>query len=350
MRNCRYLERSEEISERRGLSPPGQARRLADPHSFRTLLAGDRPRTIGGRSAFTLVELLVVIAIIAVLVSLTAGGIFKAIEGQEKANTEQTIRKVMGTLKQQWGFVVDQARKEIPPQGVYLLANNDPQRAQVIWVKLRLKQEFPTTFQEARTPYLNPDGTEVIVVVNNVQLKILRDLKNNPLLPGRYTTALNNVGPGGNTEAAACLFLALSRERGGVKLNMDDLGSTVVRDTNGDGVKEIVDAWGTPLRFYRFPVDVPAFDGKVFNGELDAHNPAASGSLAFKNRDPLDPDGLLLKNFPAANQPVFQKILHPVRNVYITPVIVSAGPDKVFSNTNDDDIFSFRLRTGAKGD
>src|SRR5947208_1704523 len=34
----RRLERSESMSERRGLSPPGQARRLAQPPSFRTLL------------------------------------------------------------------------------------------------------------------------------------------------------------------------------------------------------------------------------------------------------------------------------------------------------------------------
>jgi hypothetical protein len=134
---------------------------------------------------------------------------------------------------------------------------------------------------------------------------------------------------------------------------MDDLGSTavitVLQDSKGNSLKGIVDAWGTPLAFYRFPVDVAAFDGKVFNGELDASNPAASGSLGTKNRDPLDPDGLL-QSLPAANQAAFQKLLHPVNNVYIVPVIVSAGPDKVFSNTNDDDIYSFRLRTGAKGD
>jgi hypothetical protein len=51
------LGRSEEMSERRGLSPPsgppGQARRLAYPHSFRTLLgAGPGADERGPRHGF----------------------------------------------------------------------------------------------------------------------------------------------------------------------------------------------------------------------------------------------------------------------------------------------------------
>ena len=36
------------------------------------------------------------------------------------------------------------------------MAGNDPNRARVIWVKLRLKQTFPDTFNEALNPVPMP--------------------------------------------------------------------------------------------------------------------------------------------------------------------------------------------------
>src|SRR5207302_5135067 len=55
--------------------------------------------------------------------------------------------------------VIDQANKESIPDGVLLMAGGNAPRARVIWIKLRLKQEFPMNYAEARTPWKTPDIT-----------------------------------------------------------------------------------------------------------------------------------------------------------------------------------------------
>src|ERR1700731_3395642 len=100
------------------------------------------------RSGFTMIELLVVIALIGVLAALTAGGIFQVIDGQKQSNTEQTMRTLSKAVRQKWERVISDARKETPLDPVPQLAGGSPDRAQIIWIKYRLKQEFPMTFSE----------------------------------------------------------------------------------------------------------------------------------------------------------------------------------------------------------
>ena len=57
------------------------------------------------------------------------------------------------------------------------------------------------------------------------------------------------------TESAACLYMILTQA---AVFDTEppaaaDLKGVEVADTDGDGLMEIVDAWGQPLRFYRWP-------------------------------------------------------------------------------------------------
>src|SRR5438105_3266921 len=101
------------------------------------------------RPGFTLVELLVVVAIIGVLAALTASATVGVLSSQKQSNTSLTIQTLMGVLDQQWQAVIDQANKEAIPDGVLLMAGSNAPRARVIWIKLRLKQEFPMSYAEA---------------------------------------------------------------------------------------------------------------------------------------------------------------------------------------------------------
>jgi type II secretory pathway pseudopilin PulG len=324
-----------------------------------------------------LVELVVVILIIGVLASLTAGGIFQVIDGQRQANTEQTIRTVSQDLRKQWDALLNQAKVEGIPQDVLNIAGQNaqgpngqvlrvPDRARIIWLKLRLKQEFPTNFTEAGSPSLNNDGIT----------------KNNYItssdLPGRYPNLPVNAGLPLATsvqaeQSAICLLLALERNRG-VKFNPDDLGSTVVVDSKNyanistkQPLQEMVDNWGGPLAYNRWPTLLPFANANnpSFWNDVDGSNPAGSSAQL---RDPLDPEGLLMDSnwynstdkVTIANTTLqprveFENICHSVSNAsssgpqsyYIVPVISSKRGNPNYYVTGD--LYSYNLRLAAKG-
>src|SRR5262245_24713302 len=113
------------------------------------------------RSGFTLIEVLVVVGILAILGALVSSATFRVLESQRENRSEATIRTLGQALEQHWQKAVDQANKEVIPDWVFDVAGRDPggnaakdlpnyvQRARVIWIKIRLKQEFPMSFAEA---------------------------------------------------------------------------------------------------------------------------------------------------------------------------------------------------------
>lgn len=301
--------------------------------------------TMRTRSAFSLVELLVVIAIIAVLMTLSVGIVRQVVEGQQGTNTDAAMRTAYGTLQKHWSFVVDSARKETPSPQVMALAGNDPVRAQVIWVKLRLLEAFPKSFDEVLTPapayYYIPAGNRKNLAA--------------------YKRALTGANTGSplDVQSAACLLMALSAPRGGSQaLTATNLGSNIA-DTDGDGIKELVDGWAHAMRFERFPTQDMGATEPALNG-LQAQNPSKSPKAA-KYCDPLDPDGLLMNStwqtsscpdplaLPGTTTCLkeFERVLHKINSLtpgtanYIVPVLISRGA--VTSDPNDD-IASFFMK------
>jgi prepilin-type N-terminal cleavage/methylation domain-containing protein len=342
-------------------SAGGRGKTLADASG------SDAFRAAGARDAFTLVELLVVITIIAILLALVAGATLRFIGVQQQNNSEVVVRKVNEVLKRQWQAVIDQASKEpLPPtppalaaaysQVVLPLAGNDATRARIIWIKLRLKQEFPMNYTEILTPQ-NLSATPLLQVLPPLP-SYVQALTQANVVPGNPPVAGNGVPmaawPGYAAENSACLLLALSKSRGGVMLNAEDLGSGALADTNKDGLQEIVDAWGTPIIFYRWP---------WANTDLQSLNPAVGGSAQSFFADPEDPTGLLITPNPFNPYPnlvqgawfntpyrlIFEFLCHSVSapnsnspppplpplppfptEYYLVPVVASAGKNKSF--------------------
>jgi prepilin-type N-terminal cleavage/methylation domain-containing protein len=341
------------------------------------------------RRGFTLVELLVVIAIIATLVALTASAVIRYIDVQAEKNTERTLYTVDTELDKQWRKVVEDANKEPIPDVILVpWANGDTERARVIYIKARLKQEFPMSFAEAMNP---------------VPLPPLQD----------YVTKLTKAFPPSgppqtNTpsaqERSVCLLMALERGRGGAGTIASKLGTDTIKPA-GNGLNMIVDAWGTPIIFYRWP---------TLNPEVDASNAGQGRELTL--RDAQDESGRLVDSgwwsSPGLDQPIlrfqFEANLHLVSKVapgkvqtpyvydqsqsiqanpyeyYMVPTLVSAGPNKKFgilppqqpyinpnpmgspvvqpapgpwpdpmqidgTSDSNDNIYSFRLRMNGKG-
>jgi prepilin-type N-terminal cleavage/methylation domain-containing protein len=336
-------------------------------------------RRPGCRPAFTLLELLVVMSIIVVLAALAAGASFKVVEVQNQSNTETTIRTIAGVLREQWNAVIDQAKSElIPTDVVTQLANNDPRVAKVIWVKLRLKQEFPMTFDEA----LNPSAASNPSMPSSTSFNYL---DGKPSYKKQLSQANINGSPPDPQnkqkayEMATCLYMSLNGQgRRGMVTDLDTgVGrNSVAGSPLASGMKMFVDGWGNPIVMARNPTQ---------NQDL---NPTAAWQSSG-TRDVQDPEGLLTSPAwtgwagPSGGQPAvtsFQQILHelatqaqpppppppPFQSYYLEPVVASFGPSfragttalpitpfnmaPVSAGSDNGAIYSFRLRQGARGD
>jgi prepilin-type N-terminal cleavage/methylation domain-containing protein len=335
-----------------------------------------RPRI---RDGFTLAELVVSILIIALLVGLAVAAAGRYIAVSQATVTGVTIRQVYGRLHAQRATVIKAAESEdmlksVGPtvlSQIQTAAGYSPSspiqdwaaRARVIYVKLRLRQEFPMTFAEA----LNPA----------------------PLPPKQaYAEAFSGLTAGHTYESAACLLRAVTRGQGGRAISADTFGTgsvkTFVDPSTGANIPALVDGWGTPLAFYRWPWGSSEVDSLA-----PAIQPGQNGSAATPNgsvvRDPEDPLGLLMNMnwYATAGRSTFEGWCHAVTNnnvtggqapqyaYYMVPVLVSAGPNSQLgltsqtkttappyspgpmdpdgSNNDSDNIYSFRLLPPGTG-
>src|SRR5579871_526200 len=159
-------------------------------------LSGNR-RSVASRTrpGFTLIELLIVMTIIAVLAALTISASMRFINVAEVRTTETLVHKVHDVFDKHWKAVVAKANQEPYeniPATIVNMGGGDAHRVRVIYVKLRLRQEFPISFAEVTNP---PAGA----------------------LPGlpTYVTAVTGKGGSPEQECSACLLMALSRARSG---------------------------------------------------------------------------------------------------------------------------------------
>jgi hypothetical protein len=323
--------------------------------------------TLRQRRSFTLVELLTVIAIITLLVGLSIGAVMATIGFQHKKNTRFYMRELDGATKKRWDAVVQSAQKEDMTQTVGAsavstivswAADNGGPRTRVMYVKFRLKQEFPTSFAEALNPYPLPPKPNYVAYLAKYGITAA----NAPATPAPY-------------ESAACLYMALTQSPTGQTFKADQFGNAV-HDVNGPGglIKAFTDDWNNPLVFCRWATGDPV---------LDSLAPAQRTNPTAQVRDLQDPDGQLVNNNwytnAFTNNPngvqQFETYGHSLTNTtstnpnynpsaspsypqyayYTIPVLVSAGPDGQLglsnlqtlqrdgTNASADNIYSYNL-------
>ncbi|MCC9601482.1 type II secretion system GspH family protein [Stieleria sp. JC731] len=126
-------------------------------------------------------------------------------------------------------------------------------------------------------------------------------------------------------ESAECLYLILATTELFGQTAIDKIPDTQIADTDGDGIPEILDAWGQPYEFIRNPIGFRSPTIKNFD---------PTGSTAA-DQYPFDPDSF---DFLAADMR-FNESAHPSPTtlpataffpVFLPPMVVSAGLDGEF--------------------
>lgn len=265
------------------------------------------------RKAFTLLELLIVISIIAVLMGISFSVMFGVVSQAEEEATIATVRKVDALLQQRieaFERAFKGNRKTAAVNGIsVLLASQNifgvrDDVKEILAKKALFRFEFPQRIDERR---LFGDADTVVaglpdaifraiaapnarqfLLNENAKLKTpnpsfvptetqIRDIaaarwRGTSLPPvvitfgGPADPPSKTFGFSGNqvaTESTELLYFALvaSGSFGVGAVDGDRFTNQEVADTDDDGLPEFIDAWGNPLRYYRWPtrlIDITA--------------------------------------------------------------------------------------------
>jgi type II secretory pathway pseudopilin PulG len=308
------------------------------------------------RASFSLIEILVVLGLIAFLTAAIVVVLPRIANASKVTATRATIKKVDELLNDRMnGFkryiqTQDALAGSGTPSYVIKWATNsqyplNPALARVLAIKLEFRQNFPQMLSEMKSP-------------------------------PTYTVSAHNQ----NTESAACLYQILTQMAvyDTEQPSTTDLKGVEVADTDGDGLMEVVDAWGQPLRFYRWPTRLvraasPATTGQsigasqyaiqinpqwtvTFTGMTPNETTTVSAQSLISSitvppastltllqeqttaivkdlaKDPDDPSGLIQSAMTQTSPPplftptAFETNFH-TPDTYFTPLILSAGPN-----------------------
>lgn len=302
-----------------------------------------------------MIELLVVVTIIAILMTLTlqvVGGLLSQARDTATRTTQAKIQTLLNTRSQAFDRLIKRRG--------YLVGSADYATIQGTYSKL-------------------PQSTQLILTVKSLEMKYF------PQRPVETNSQLQPaVANNSNASSIEILydFLTQSNVLGNSPLGTDNFTSAEVQDVDKDGLPEFIDAWGKPMRFYRWPTRFFRSQGQTGANAVgnfqpqdlqNARNlfstlPSFSGSVAnLKNdlgRDPDDPLQELLTNFSNYER---QGFATPA--TFHVLLVVSAGPDGIFgmgdpSDTGQqtrgdlgavvdpqallDDIISLNTRAGGK--
>lgn len=286
-----------------------------------------RLTTRSPRSGFTMIEMLVVIGIIAILASVAFVAARTFVGGSQEDATKVLVDKIDKLIIDRLGAIdryftesdlrasKDGVRVRAPEYLTQAEKNswaNNVMNRPVIELAARknfIRRNLPMRFAELD---LNADGTADVTP------------------PASHTP---------ETEHAEVLyyFLVNSAQYGSDVSGLGEFSASETADTDNDGLLELVDAWGRPLRFYRWPTRLirPQPAGSESNPQTDMNATSVNTVVAAMLVSTLpaaatlttDPDDPLLVNPLAFSNPgQFETIYHTARTWHV-PIVISAGPD-----------------------
>jgi prepilin-type N-terminal cleavage/methylation domain-containing protein len=301
----------------------------------------------GDRGGFTLTELLVVILIVGILTGLALAGL----SGATELAREQRTRAIIAKLDQ---LVMDRYESyrtravPVPVSARQSAYGNPRQAAQNRLNALRelMRMELPDRRTDIIDYQSSPptlQATATGIPQSSLQKKYYR-------MAARSLGALSNSQDLQNWssthESAECLYLIISSMHDGDKNALDFFSADEIGDVDEDNMKEILDGWGNPIAFIRWPagyVEHPGPDGAWgITGTDDDGNGVTDdiSEAGWPGSDDLKPQTMQTRNFLAAPDPFDPIKVDPrwgsatLPNPYaLRPLIFSAGRDREYDIT-----------------
>ncbi len=281
-------------------------------------------------------ELLIVITIISILAGLALSGLVSAVNDARVARTRSQINKIDTLIMERYESYRTRA---IPFR---IPAGTSPQvAAQVRLLAIRdlMRMEIPDRVSDVVDPPADINPT----VGQN-------DFLASPSLRNSYRRqAARHAGAtwdsGGwsvGLQGSECLYLILSTMKDGDKSSLDFFTPDEIGDLDGDGMKEILDGFGRPILFIRWPAGYtqqqPGPDSQwgVAGTDDDGNSTTDDYSeyLATGSDDIIMSTTLLTRNTQEAPDP-FDPLGVDGPRYALKPLIVSSGLDKEFDIFTD---------------
>lgn len=348
-------------------------------------------KNITSRAGFTLLEVLIVVGIIATLTAMSVVVMSGIAEQANEEATVATIRKLDGLIEAR----IESFDRAFSQRGTfynkYVAATNAllqqkniygvrPEVVDVLAKKVAFRHNFPQRFEDILKLSFAPNGiTAVTDFDGDVPLTSGRivDADNNGIPDIIDRTAVQTATQLGMTDVTgddetigAELLYWFLNSSGGLsrEIASDRFSASEVADTDNDGLLEFVDAWGNPLRFYRWPTlmidyDAPDPFTPILLSVTDptdvrvvTRNEREFANILMKGlppepttlptgvtprdvllTDPDDPIGRLyaeMERLDGANgKPLlaaeYNSVWYHTPETYHTPLIVSAGTDEL---------------------
>jgi prepilin-type N-terminal cleavage/methylation domain-containing protein len=267
------------------------------------------PLTTHRRLAFTLVELLIVLTIVAILSGMALAALSGAAEEGRRQRARAQIEKLDQLISEKWNSyrfrqLPIRISPTLPPLAAATLRLNA--------LRELMRMELPDRLTDVID--------DRVILQTRPALNVAYNRRVTPLA----STTLSY-------DQAEMLYLIVAEMKDGDRGALNAFAASEVGDTDGDGMNELLDPWGTPIMFLRW---APGYSRATISdpelaGQLNPPYPQPqvavdtfqlpNGNLAPDPYDPLKVDARWADNTPGAFRP-FQ----------MRPLIFSAGPDKVY--------------------
>lgn len=308
----------------------------------------------GTADGFTLVELLVAMAIIGLLAATVLVGMAGVTESSRADRTRAQIARIHTLIAQKWesfedvrvnvsAFAGKQSRQESPDrrsirsvlQARHVVdAKRELMRMTLPDRKADVVDGLYVVEQGVREAW--PRGPAVYAGLTNPPSEWHAYRRKAKRFVGQHKSKpwMNEDGWTRDFEDAECLYLILGQMTDGDRAALEFFRDDEIGDIDNDGMPEIHDAWGTPIRFLRW---APGFNvaaeyrEKISGWQLAESQTYSSivigGFQNVETPDPFDPLELYTR-YPYQINDYRSDASRVHRTFALFPLIISAGGDK----------------------